>query len=480
MVNNIRPREDEYNKDLEVQSVHFSSTDIEDNDKFRDDEKSGPLREGDDIETCPVVDETREEENRQNDGAVTRTSTMSSWKDPGPPPDGGRKAWIQAAMTHLVVMNTWGFINSFGVFQTYYVTSLNASPSTISWIGTMQIFLLFFIGTFTGRLTDAGYFRLVFLTGTILVVLGLFMASLSTTYWQLLLTQGVCCGLGNGCLFCPALSLLSTYFSKKRGLAIGLGATGSATGGMVFSAMVQQLLPKVGFAWTMRCLAFIQLGCLVVCNLLLRTRVPRRRAGAVVDWKSFKELSYTLFAAGMFFVFWGAYFAYFYLGSYGRSIIHLPYTESIDLLIVLNAMGVVGRIGPGLMADWIGAHNSLIPIVAINSLCLFAWMGVNSKGGLYAWACIYGIVGAAIQSLFPTALSNLTTDLRMAGTRMGMVFTMLSFATLTGSPIAGQLIQRKGGEYEYGQIFAGTVMFVGCCFLIAARYATNRKYMVKI
>jgi len=205
-------------------------------------------------------------------------------------------------MGHLVVMNTWGFINSFGVFQTYYVTSLHDSPSTISWIGTMQIFLLFFIGAFTGRLTDAGYFRIVFLTGSILGVVGLFMASLSTTYWQLFLAQGVCCGLGNGCLFCPALSLLSTYFSKKRGLAIGLAATGSATGGMVFPAMVQQLLSKVGFAWTMRSLAFIQLGCLVFCNLLMKTRMPPRKAGAVVDWKSFKEATYSLFAAGMFFV----------------------------------------------------------------------------------------------------------------------------------------------------------------------------------
>jgi MFS family permease len=205
-------------------------------------------------------------------------------------------------MGHLAVMNTWGFINSFGVFQTYYVTSLHDSPSTISWIGTMQIFLLFFIGAFTGRLTDAGYFRIVFLTGSILGVVGLFMASLSTTYWQLFLAQGVCCGLGNGCLFCPALSLLSTYFSKKRGLAIGLAATGSATGGMVFPAMVQQLLPKVGFAWTMRSLAFIQLGFLVFCNLLMKTRMPPRKAGAVVDWKSFKEATYSLFAAGMFFV----------------------------------------------------------------------------------------------------------------------------------------------------------------------------------
>ncbi|KAE9369062.1 MFS general substrate transporter [Stipitochalara longipes BDJ] len=449
-------------------------------DAFNKDLEAGVLTGKDDIEAYPVVDETQDEAQRPKEGAVTRTSTKSSWKDPGPPPDGGREAWIQAAMGHLAVMNTWGFVNSFGVFQTYYVTSLHESPSNISWIGTMQIFLLFFIGTFTGRLTDAGYFRIVFLTGSILSVLGLFMASLSTTYWQLFLAQGLCCGLGNGCIFCPALSLLSTYFSKKRGLAIGLAATGSATGGMVFSAMVQQLLPKVGFAWTMRSLAFIDLACMVVCNLLMKTRIPPRKAGAMVDWKSFKEMTYTLFAAGMFFVFWGAYFAYFYLGSFARSIIHLPYTESINLLIVLNSMGVIGRIGPGLVADIIGPHNALIPIVAINGLCLFCWIAVSSKGGLYAWACIYGIVGAAIQSLFPTALSNLTTDLSMAGTRMGMVFTILSFATLTGTPIAGQLIEKKGGGYEYGQIFAGTVMSFGCCLLIAARYTRTKKLMTKV
>jgi hypothetical protein len=334
MANNIQANEDAFDKDLEVQSVHCSSTDIE---ADLDERKGGVLTEKDDIETYPVVDETQEGGKAQKDGAITRTSTKSSWKDPGPPPDGGREAWIQgsftspiyplsalaacyarrtlarsvnfhthsvraAAMGHLVVMNTWGFVNSFGVFQTYYVTSLHQTPSTVSWIGTVQIFLLFFIGTFTGRLTDAGYFRLVFLTGSILGVLGLFMASLSTTYWQLFLAQGVCCGLGNGCLFCPALSLLSTYFSKRRGLAIGLAATGSATGGMIFSAMVQQLLPRVGFPWTMRSLAFIQFGCLVMCNLLMKTRVPPRKAGAVVDWKSFKEVPYTLFTIGMFFV----------------------------------------------------------------------------------------------------------------------------------------------------------------------------------
>jgi hypothetical protein len=48
---------------------------------------------------------------------LSKISTKSSWKDPGPPPDGGLEAWMQVLMGHLVIMNTWGFINSFGVFQ---------------------------------------------------------------------------------------------------------------------------------------------------------------------------------------------------------------------------------------------------------------------------------------------------------------------------------------------------------------------------
>lgn len=89
------------------------------------------------------------------DRVLSRTTSKSSF-NPGPPPDGGLRAWTAVAAGHLVIMNTWGYINSFGVFQTYYSTELGLPPATISWIGSIQVFLLFFIGTFTGRITDAG------------------------------------------------------------------------------------------------------------------------------------------------------------------------------------------------------------------------------------------------------------------------------------------------------------------------------------
>ena len=147
----------------------------------------------------------------------------------------------------------------------------------------------------------------------------------------------------------------------------------------------------------------------------------------------------------------------------------------------MNGIGVIGRIIPGYLADrYFGVFNSIIPIVLITAMTTFCWIAVSSQGGLYVWAIVYGFVGGGIQSLFPAALSSLTTNVKMRGTRMGMIFTIVSFAVLTGPPIAGQLIQKKDGGYLYAQIFAGIVMLIGCGFLTASRYAKSKDWTAKL
>ena len=206
----------------------------------------------------------------------------------------------QVASTHLVVMNTWGIVSSFGLFQTHYVTTLGRTPSDISWIGSLQVFLLFFVGALTGRLSDAGYFRHVFAVGVVFQLVGIFTVSVATQYWQVLLALGVCMGLGNGCLFCPCISTLSTYFTTKRALAIGMAACGTATGGLVFPSMVRQLLPTQGFPATMRAIGYVQIATLAVALVGLKQRVPPRKSGPLVEWGAFLEGEYTLYAMGAF------------------------------------------------------------------------------------------------------------------------------------------------------------------------------------
>lgn len=400
--------------------------------------------------------------------------TKDSGRDPGPPPDGGVGAWTQASLCHLVIFNTWGYVNGFGVFQSYYTELLNRPPSDISWIGSVQIFLLFFIGTFSGRATDAGYFKLTWGTGAVVTMIGIFMTSLCTEYWQLFLAQGLCLGIGSGLMFCPTISLTATYFSRNRGLALAVGATGSATGGIIFPVTVQRLLPRIGFPWTMRVLGLITVVTLAPGFIFLRPRIAPRKSGPFFEFAAFREASYTLFAIGMFLNFWALYVAFFYVGSFGRDIIGATQEQSINMIMIMNGVGTVGRIVPNVISDWkCGPLNALIPAAFAVSIMFFGWIGVKSMNGLYAFVVLYGFFGAGIQSLFPAASTSLTTDLKKTGVRFGMILSIVSFASLTGSPIAGALIQKRDGDYLYAQLFGALSMAVGGGVLILARYKVS-------
>ena len=160
---------------------------------------------------------------------------------------------------------------------------------------------------------DAGFFHPTIVTGLLLQLVGVFAASVSKQYWQLFLAQGLCQGLGNGLLFCPVVAVVSTYFTKKRALAISIQAAGGATGGMVFPAIAQSLLSRIGFGQTVRVMGYVMLFNAMVALALLRTRVAPRKNDPMIDWSAIRELPYVLFTAGAFFTFWGVFFSFYYV-----------------------------------------------------------------------------------------------------------------------------------------------------------------------
>jgi MCP family monocarboxylic acid transporter-like MFS transporter 10 len=75
--------------------------------------------------------------------------------------EGGQEAWLTVFGSFLVYYCSYGIINSFGFFQTYYQTEFLTSTrsSTISLIGTTQIALMDFLVTISGAIFDAYGFR---------------------------------------------------------------------------------------------------------------------------------------------------------------------------------------------------------------------------------------------------------------------------------------------------------------------------------
>ncbi|KAK4613240.1 hypothetical protein CLAFUW4_09155 [Fulvia fulva] len=401
-------------------------------------------------------------------------------RPPADQQDGGLHAWGQVLLGHLALFNTWGYINSFGIFQEYYTRTMYRPSSHISWVGSIQISLLFLVGTVSGRAMDAGYFKAVFVTGSCLQVLSVFMTSISKSYWQILLAQGVCNGLGNGLVFCPSIAVLGRIFSKHRALAIGAAATGSATGGVIIPMIASHLLPSIEFGWTLRVIGFVMLSTMFLTVPFFGSRMPPRRTGPLVEWAAFCEPPYLLFTISVFFTFWGLYFAFYYVGTFSRDILGATQSTSIDILAIMNGLGFPGRVIPGFIADrYLGPLNMFISFVFASAILLYCWAAVHSFRGIYPLAIIYGFFAAGIQSLFLASLSSLTRDLTKMGTRMGLVLSILGIVTLTGSPLAGALIQLHDGDYLYAQMFAGSSMALGLLTLGMARVAKTG-YHVKV
>ncbi|RFU80718.1 major facilitator superfamily transporter [Trichoderma arundinaceum] len=394
-------------------------------------------------------------------------STISPSAPPSSPiPDGGLTAWLQVVGGWVILAASWGLVNTFGAYQTYYQTVMltSESASTISWIGSLQACLLFLGGIIAGPLFDAGYFTPILIGGLFLICFGMFMTSLCSTYWQVLLAQGICVGIGMGLTFLPATAILSQYFQKRRAFAMGIAGTGSPVGGIIFPIIFSHLLPKIGFGWTTRVIAFIILGLSVIPAIFMRPRVPPSgRVRSLIDSSAWRDSAFITFSIGTFLTFLVLYTAFFYIQVFDElnhisSLDFAPYTVTL-----LNVGSVIGRLLPMYLSDKWGVLNVTIFSTFASAILAFGWMGIQNLGGIVVFTILYGITSGATVVGTPVVIMTQAPDPSRMGTRLGMAFVFFGIAILVGTPIAGAIFgdftrsRWLGGiGYSAGGLILGT------------------------
>ncbi len=135
----------------------------------------------------------------------------------------------------------------------------------------------------------------------------------------------------------------------------------------------------------------------------------------------------------------------------------------------------------GYIADaFLGAVNTFILAAAFLGVSLFVWIGVFSTTGMYVFAVLFGLANGCAQGVWIACLAALTRDTSKIGTRFGMVCTIAAFATLAGPPTASGIISATG-VYTWAQLWAGTVIILGCMAIIGGRTClVGKKLWVKI
>lgn len=390
--------------------------------------------------------------------ALAKLPTSSS---AGPPPNGGLQAWLHVLGAFMLWFNTWGILNAFGVFQTYYESGqlFTKSSSDISWIGSIQSFMLLAVGIFVGPIYDRGHLRFLLVVGSFGVVFGHMMLSLCTQYWQVLLAQGFCVGIGAGCLFVPSVSVLPTYFSSRIGLAVGVGSSGSSIGGIVYPIILYRLIDRIGFAWSVRVVAFIALGTLLIPIAIMRMRVRAPKARALIDWSAFTDVPFIVFVIATLIGFMGLSIVLFYL-SYDAGARHVTDTKmSFYIVAVFNAGSTLGRIAPNALSDKTGPFNLLAPCAIFTGVLMFCMIAVKSEAAIIVVALLVGFFSGVFIAMPPVCFIALIKDKSRIGTRVGMGFSIAALGLLIGGPAGGSILGSKdpldwAGLWAFGGVSA--------------------------
>ncbi|GAB1312624.1 hypothetical protein MFIFM68171_02834 [Madurella fahalii] len=381
-------------------------------------------------------------------------------------------AWLQVLGAFCLNLNTWGLMNAFGVFQTFYQLHFLRShtASSIAWIGSTQAFLLFLVSIVAGPIFDRGYLKSLLWTGSVLLVLGMFLTSISSNYWQVFLTQAVMSGLGFGCLYLPAPAVVSQYFHDSMALANGVSSTGSAFGGIIFPIVLTQMQSRIGFGWAVRVLAFFLLVTSVVAATAMKSRTPSRVPRSLVDRSAFRDVPYILLNLGLFFGFMGLYVVFNYIQLFALGETSVSSSQADYLLVTINASSLPGRLIPSYYADKVGSINVQTAVALASAVLTFCLLAVRTAPAIIVVSVLFGFAAGAFMGLPAAAVVNLSADKSKIGTRLGMTLAFVGVGVLIGNPIAGAILGTR--ENWVGLIvWAGVLLVASTVSMAASRIA---------
>ncbi|KAI0016491.1 major facilitator superfamily domain-containing protein [Xylariomycetidae sp. FL0641] len=433
------------------------------------------------VPPAPRVKESREEllggakRGTDDDDVVLVAAAASD----GAYPEGGREAWLTVLGAWFCFFSSFGFITSSGVFQDYYEHALLAgySPSQISWIPSLQLFALSGLAPFAGMFFDGHGPRLLVALGSFLVVFGTMMQSLATEYYQVLLSQSVCAGLGMSMIFHGSTNSIPTWFKRRRGLAMGLASSGSGLGGVVLPIMFDRLLTRIGYAWTVRTIAFLLLPLQLVAIFTIRSRLVHTPKGfhLLRLLRPFKDTVFALNASAVFFGILGLPLPLNFLKEAGEAA-GIKQPLSTYLLPILNSVSILGRIVPLWAGDHFGIFNVATVLIFYGAiLVLGLWYPApGSTNTVIAFSALYG----APLGFFLAAVATLAaqiSDIREIGVRVGATFLVNGIAGLISNPLGGSLIGVGGrtgpASFDGLKLFCGLSILVSGCL-----FATTRIY----
>ncbi len=361
----------------------------------------------------------------------------------------------------VTLMMGFGAVYSFAAFAVPIQAELGLSRLSVSIVVGLSGAMTYLASLVSGPLADRAGPRWPAAIGIVAVALGLALASTAESAASLWIHAGLLVGIGVGFVNVPAMAAVQRHFTRRRGAASGLAASGIGVGTLLIapSAEILQHFGDWRLAFLISALLVLTIGLAGAALLEDGPAAPTHRQPGEIRGRAHRRRAFTLAWFGVLLVSVPIALPFAHLVPYALDR-GAALQDAVGLLTLIGITSIASRILLGALADGVGRRGSFIACCAGAGLVMLLW-AVGGLGLLPAFALVFGIVNGGVVGLLPPFVVD-SFGAEAAGTLLGRLTSSRALAALA-APVA-----MAWSGPELALVVAGAAGVAGALLLTAA------------
>ena len=395
--------------------------------------------------------------------------------------------WVIVAAGSLILLLVFGCQHSYGIFFTELCADLGWTRAMVSGAYSLAFVWHSIIYFVAGSLNDRCGPRLALMISAVIMGLGYALMSIINAPWQLYIFYGVVVGTGVGFSYLPIASVVSRWFVRKRGTALGLTVAGAGIGTLVMAPFAQFIITKFDWRTSYLILAGLVVIIVLPVSRLIRLNpsekglIPYGMEGIATASKQHgnspsSAVDFSLKQATRASQFWLLFVMYgCFIFAFQMVMVHLKaYAVEFDIaeitaataLGLVGAGSIVGRVVTGSLSDKIGRRVCFFVAYLLMMVMMLWLVKARQPWQFYLFSIVFGFGRGSYVPLFPAVVGD------WFGTKShGSIFGMSAIGGGIGGaigPLVAGYIYDIRGSYDSAIIIGAIVLFIGmvCSFVI--------------
>lgn len=387
--------------------------------------------------------------------------------------------WVVVGAGALMTCVGFGTMLSLAVFLQPISEAMGWSRAGISAAATLDFLFMGFAAFAWGALSDRFGTRIVVLSGSLLLGLGLVTASQAQTLWQFQLLFGALIGIAAGSFYAPMMAVASAWISRHRSLAVALVSAGMGVAPVTIAPSASALITAYDWRTAMLVIGIAAWALLIPASFLVRPapNSDDEKAADINDAPATEWTAAQAFRTPQFVALAGAHFAccaahsgpIFHMVSYAMICGIAPLT-AVTVYSLAGLSGLGGRLLLGALADRLGAKPVLVGGLFVQALCIATYLAVAQLGEFYALSVVFGLAYGGVMPLYAVLVREFF-GARIMGTVFGAVSAFASLGMALG-PVAGGYIYDTFHGYTW--LHAGSFAIGIAAVAIALSFPAKR------